>query len=77
MSIDTHVSHGSGQIFVFSIVDVPASFGVNVLLGQAKIDDMNDVWVVFWKPSNQTVFRFDVSINQVFPEDKMIDFRLI
>ena len=43
MRIDTHVTYGACQILIFCIVDMPPSFGINILFGQSEVNDMNDV----------------------------------
>ncbi len=43
MCIDAHVSDGSGEVFVFAVVDVATRLRVDVLLGQAEVDHVYDV----------------------------------
>ena len=43
MRIDTHVTYGACQILIFCIVDMPSSFGINILFGKSEVHDMNDM----------------------------------
>ena len=43
MSVDTSVSRGAGQILVLSVRDVLVCPCVAVLLGQTKVNDVDEV----------------------------------
>lgn len=42
MRVDAHVTGSSTKRLAFSVGDVLLRLGVPILLGHAKIDDMND-----------------------------------
>lgn len=39
---------------------------VDVLFGQAKVDDVDDVFFFIPLPPDEEVFRFDISIDEIF-----------
>jgi hypothetical protein len=43
VSIDAHVSRGARQAFVLAVGNVLVRVGVDVLLGQAEVNDMDDL----------------------------------
>lgn len=76
MRIDTHVTYGACQIFIFCIVDMPSSFGINILFGKSEVHDMNDMWGILGQPTNEAVFRFDVTVYQMFPVGEMASYKM-
>ena len=44
---------------------VPAGLRVNVLFGQAKVNDVNDAVVPCTRPPNEEVLWFDVTVDQM------------
>lgn len=71
MSVDTHVTGGTTETLPFPVRNVLLGFGVPVLLGHTEIDDVNHVFALGSRSSNQKVVRFDVSVNQVFLVDSL------
>ena len=57
MCVDAHVSDGAGQVLVLAVVDVTAGLGVDVLLGQAEVDHVDDVTVAVGQTTDETIFR--------------------
>ena len=51
---------------MFSVLNVLARLGVNVLLGQAKVDNVHDVFAGHVVPPHQEVLRLHVTVDQVF-----------
>ena len=47
------------------------SFGVTVLLGHAKVDDMDQVGVFRMRFSNQKVVGLDISVDQILFVDRL------
>lgn len=60
VGVDAHVTSRAGEIFVFSVRNVLVRGGVDVLLGETKIDDVNDRVLLRGVSSDQEVFRFHV-----------------
>ena len=63
MSVDAHVASGSGQTFVLSKRYVFASFRIDVLFGQTKVDHVNDVHFLRTNPADKEIFRFNVAVD--------------
>lgn len=66
MRIDRHVAGSASQTLVFPVRNVFFGLGINVLFGQAKVDDVDDVFLLIPLSSNEKVFRFYISIDEVF-----------
>lgn len=66
MCVDGHVSGGTSQALVLPVWNVFFSFGVDVFFGQAKVNDVDDVVLFVPLPPDEKVFRFDVSVDEVF-----------
>lgn len=62
MGIDTRVTGGSGQILVLTVGDMEVGFGVTVLLGQAKINDIDLVPPL--SDAHQEIVGLDVAMNE-------------
>ena len=62
MGIDTRIAGGARQILVLTVWDMEVGLGVAVLLGQAKIDDID--LVTSLSDAHQEVVRLDVPMNE-------------
>lgn len=62
--VDAHVSGGPSQALVFSVGDVFLGLWVDVLFGQAKVDDVNGVLPFGARPAHQEVLWLHVSVDQ-------------
>lgn len=51
---------------MFPVWNVFFGLGVDVLFGQAKVNDVDDVFLFISLPSDEKVFRFYISIDEVF-----------
>lgn len=69
MSIDAHISGSASQALVFPVLDVLARLRVNVLLGQAKVDNVHHRLVLCMVPPHQKVLWLHVSVYQVLVVD--------
>lgn len=65
MSVNAHVAGGAGEGLVVFEGDVFAGVLVNILLGEAKIDHVNDAVPIVGLPTNQKVFRLYIAIDEV------------
>jgi len=65
MGVDTHVTGGAGEGFAFTIGDVLLRPRVSVLLGHAKVDDVDDVGGLGAGSANQEVVGLDITVNEV------------
>lgn len=64
--VDAHVSRRPRQALVLSVGDVFFGLGVNVLLGQAKVNDVDGVLTLAARPPHQEVLWLDISVDQAF-----------
>lgn len=71
MGVDTHVTCCARQRFAFAIGDVLLRFGVSVLLGHTKVDDMDDIGDLGIRATDEEVVRFDVAVDHVFLVDRL------
>lgn len=67
MCVDGGVAGRAGQVLVLSVRYVLVCPGVSVLLGQAEVDDVNQV--AFLPQSHQEVIGLHVSMDEVFRVD--------
>ena len=65
MRVDAHVARGARQALVLPVGNVLVGLRVNVLLGQAKVDDVDDVLGLAGLPADEKVLRLDVAVDQV------------
>lgn len=65
VGVDGHVSSGAGERFALAVRDVLLGFGVSVLLGHAKVDDVNEGGVLGACAAGKEVVWLDVSIDEV------------
>ena len=63
--VDAHISCGAGQALVFSVGNVFTGLRVYVLLGETKVNDMDNVLVHGAVPSHEKVLWLHVSVYQV------------
>lgn len=71
MSVDTHVSSGSGQRLPLAVRNVLLGLWVAVLFGHAKINNVNDIGCFTPRPSDKEVVWFDISVDQVLFMDSL------
>ena len=71
MSVDAHVSSCAGQCFSFTVGDVLFGLGVSVLLGHAKIHDVDDIGRFRVGSPDKEVVGFDVSIDEILLVDSL------
>ena len=53
MSVDAGVSRGAGEVLVFPVGNVLVRSGVPVLLGQAEVDDVDQVPLLAEAPEEE------------------------
>lgn len=66
MCIDGHISGSASQALVLPVWNVFFGLRVDVLFCQAKVNDVDNVLLFIPLPSNEKVFRFYISVNEVF-----------
>lgn len=66
MCIDRHITGSASQALMLPVWNVFFGLGVDVLLGQTKVNDVDDVFLFIPLPSDEKVFRFYISIDEVF-----------
>lgn len=66
MCIDGHISGSASQALVLPVWNVFFGLGVDVLFSQAKVNDVDNVLLFIPLPSNEKVFRFYISIDEIF-----------
>lgn len=66
MRVDTHVSCRPRQALVLSVWDVFFGLWVDVLFGQAEINDVDGVLPFAARPPHQEILWLDVSVDQAF-----------
>ena len=64
--VDAHGPCGAGEALVLAVRDVLVGLRVDVLLGQAKVNDVDNVLVRRAVPAHEVVFWLHVSVYQVF-----------
>lgn len=64
MSVNGGIAGSASQVLILTIRDVLMCAGVTILLGQAKVYDVDQVSLLA-KP-HQEIIRFNVSMNEVF-----------
>lgn len=65
MSVDTHVASGAREGLALAVGNVLLRLGVAVLLGHAKINDVNDIGGLGAGTANDEVVGFDVAVDEV------------
>lgn len=66
MCIDGHISSSAGQALMLPVWNVFFGLWVDVFFGQAKVNDVDDVFLFIPLPSDEKVFRFYISIDEIF-----------
>ena len=69
MGVDTHISSGAGKRFPFAVGDMLLRLWVTVLLGHAKVNNVDYIGSLRVWPADQEVVRFDVTVDEVFLMD--------
>ena len=64
MCVNAGVTGGAGEVLVFSVRYVLVCARITVLLGQAEVDDINEI--AFLAQSHQEVVRLYIPVNEVF-----------
>lgn len=62
--VDAHVAGSARQALVFSVGDVFLGLGVDVLFGQAEVDDVDGVLPLAARSTHQEVLGFNVPVDQ-------------
>lgn len=65
MCVDGHISSSASQALMLPVWNVFFGLGVDVLFGKTKVDDVDNVFLFVPLPSNEKVFRFYVSIDEI------------
>lgn len=65
MSIDAHVASSPCKAFVFTVRDVFSSHRVNILLGKAKVNDMDDAVFFVRVSADEEILRLNISIYEI------------
>ncbi len=63
--VDTHITGGTGERFALAVWDVLLRLGVSVLLGHAKVNDVNNVGGLGSGTADDEVVGLDVSVDEV------------
>ena len=63
--VDTHVPRCPAQTLSFPVWDVLFRLGVPVLLGHAKVDDVDDVGRLGLRAADEEVVGLDVAVDEV------------
>jgi hypothetical protein len=71
MRVDTHVPSGTRQRLAFPVGDVLLRLGVTVLLGHAKVDNVDDVGALGTGAANKEVVGLDVPVDEVLLMDRL------
>ena len=71
MRVDAHVAGGARQALVLPVGDVFLGLGVDVLLSQAEVDDVDGVLALGPRPAHQEVLRLHVPVDQAPRVDKL------
>jgi len=67
--MNAHVTRRSRQTFVLTERDVLLRRRVDVLFGETKVDDVDDMLLPVGVPSNQEVLGLDVPVDEVLGVD--------
>ena len=67
VGVDGGVAGGSGEVLVLAVGDVLVGAGVAVLLGQAEVDDVDQVALL--PQTHEEVVRLHVSVDEVLGVD--------
>lgn len=65
MGVDTHITSRAGESLSFTVGNVLFCFGISVLFGHAKVDDVNDIGSFGAWSANEKVVRLDIAVDKV------------
>lgn len=71
MRVDTHVTGGTRKRLSLAVGNMLLGFGVAVLFGHSKVDDMNDVGRLGVRPADEEVIGFNVTVDEVLLVDSL------
>lgn len=71
MGIDTHVPGSAGEGFSFPVWDVLFCLRISVLLGHAKIDDVDNIGGFGVRAADKKVVGLDVAVDEVLFVDRL------
>lgn len=66
MRVDAHVAGRPCQALVFPVGNVLVGFRIYILLGQPKVNDVDDIVLLGGLPPDEEVFGFHVPVDQMF-----------
>lgn len=66
MCVDGHISSSPRQALMLSVWNVFFGLGVDVFFGQAKVNDVDYMFFFVPLSSDEKVFRFYISVDEVF-----------
>jgi hypothetical protein len=69
MSVDTHVTSGTGQRLALPVRDVLLRLGITVLLGHTEVDNVDHVGALGAWATNEEVVGLDVPVDEVLLVD--------
>lgn len=67
MGVDGGIAGGACEVLILTVGDVLVCSGVTVFLGQAKVDDVDQVALL--AKSHKEVVRFHISVDEVLGVD--------
>lgn len=71
MGVDTHVAGCTRQRFSLTIRDMLLGLWITILLGHAKVDDMDNVGGLGIRAADEEVVGLDVTVDQIFLVDRL------
>lgn len=66
MRVDGHVAGSASQALMLPVWNVFFGLGVDVFFGQAEVNNVDNVLLFIPLPPNEKIFRFYISIDEVF-----------
>lgn len=69
MRVDAHVACRARQRLSLPVRDMLLRFGVSVLLGHPKVDDMDHVGRLCVQAADEEIVRLDVSVDEILLVD--------
>lgn len=69
MCIDAHVTSSARECLALTIRDVLLGFGVAILLGHAKVNNVDDIGGLGARATNEEVIRLNVAVDMVLLVD--------
>jgi hypothetical protein len=71
MSVDAHVTSGTGKRLTFPVGDVLLRLGVAVLLRHSEVYDVDDVGALGARTADQEVVGLDVAVDEILLVDSL------